>query len=114
MEHSLPNGLYKIAFETRQGEDYGVAFLLDGKLRGGDGGMAYVGKYEQQGPLFSADISVTQHRHVPGAVSALGLHNVLVQLTGVVDGDSCVVRVQGSSAESSVVRFAARLSLIAD
>lgn len=114
MQTTLPNGLYKLAFETRSGTDYGVAYLQDGKLRGGDSGMCYIGKYEQDGPLFSADISVTQHRHVPGAVSALGLSNVFVQLHGLVDSDSCVVRVQGTSPESGAVRFGARLSLIAD
>lgn len=115
MTTHLPNGLYKLAFDTRSGADYyGVAYLSDGKLRGGDSGFAYLGRYQQEGPLFSADISVTQHRHVPGAVSALGLNNVYVNLRGIVDSGSCVVRVQGSSPESGAVRFAARLSLIAD
>ena len=68
----LPNGLYKLAFETPAGTDYGVAHLSDGRLRGGDSGMAYVGSYRAEGPLFSAELSVTQHRRVPGAVSALG------------------------------------------
>lgn len=111
---TLPNGLYKLAFETRSGTDYGVAYLHDGKLRGGDSGMSYVGSYEIDGQLFSADLSVTQHRHVPGANTALGLSNVFVQLHGHVDEEVNVVRVKGSSPESSAVRFAARLSLIAD
>lgn len=41
----LPNGLYKIAFETPSGTEYGVAYLQDGKLRGGDSGIAYVGSF---------------------------------------------------------------------
>lgn len=114
MPHPLNNGLYKLAFETRSGAEYGVAYLQDGRLRGGDSGMAYCGTYRVEGQLFSAEMSVTQHRHVPGAVSALGLNDVLVQLDGVVDADSGVVRVQGSSPESSAVRFSARLSMIAD
>jgi hypothetical protein len=114
MKPHLPNGLYKLAFESRTGTDYGVAYLSDGKLRGGDSGMAYVGTYTQEGQLFSAEMSVTQHRRVPGAVSALGLNDVLVELHGLVDDSSNVVRVQGSSPETSAVRFAARLSLIAD
>lgn len=109
----LPSGLYKIAFETRAGTDYGVAHLHDGRLRGGDGGMAYVGSYRIDGQLFSASMSVTQHRHVPGAVSALGLNDVLVHLHGVL-ADGGVLQVQGSSPESASVRFKARLSLIAD
>ena len=112
---SLPPGLYKLAFSTPAGEEYGTAYLLpDGRLRGGDSGMAYVGTYRQEGALFSAELCVTQHRHVPGAVSALGLNDVVVHLHGLVDGDSNVVRVQGSSPETAMVRFQARLSLIAD
>lgn len=113
MTPPLPNGLYKLAFETPAGADYGVAYLADGKLRGGDSGMAYVGTYRQEGQLFSAEMSVTQHRHVPGVVSALGLHDVLVQMYGVLD-NSNMLRVQGSSPETSLVRFTARLSMIAD
>lgn len=33
---TLPNGSYKIAFETPSGAEYGVECLRDGKLRGGD------------------------------------------------------------------------------
>jgi hypothetical protein len=108
----LPNGLYKLAWDTPSGAEYGVAVLYDGKLRGGDSGMAYVGSYRQQGQLFTAEMSVTQHRHIPGAVAALGLQDVLVELTGVAEDAS--VHVRGSSPESSAVRFTARLSLIAD
>jgi hypothetical protein len=113
MPNQLPNGLYKIAFETRSGAEYGVAYLQDGRLRGGDSGMAYLGTYRQEGQMFSAELSITQHRHVPGALPALGLHNVLVEMHGLVDNGS-VVRVQGSSPESTMVRFTARLSQIAD
>lgn len=109
----LPNGLYKIAFETKTGTDYGVVYMHDGKIRGGDGSTAFVGNARVDGQLFSAEMSVTQHRHVPGAVSALGLNDVLVHLHGVLD-DSGVVTVRGTSPESSAVRFTARLSMIAD
>lgn len=109
---TIPNGLYKIAIETRTGAEYGVAFLHDGRLRGGDSGMAYLGTYRQDGQLFSADLSVTQHRHVPGAVHALGLNDVRVELHGVDDAN--MVRVQGTSPKSSLMRFTARLSQIAD
>ena len=108
----LPNGLYKIAFETRGGAEFGVAYLCDGRLRGGDSGMAYLGTYRQEGGLFSAQMSVTQHRYVPGAVHALGLSDVLVELVGVAEDGSVAVR--GTSPESSAVRFTARLSLIGD
>jgi hypothetical protein len=113
MPEALTNGLYKLTFETPTGADYGVAYLHNGKLRGGDSGMAYLGTYKQEGQLFSAEMSVTQHRHVPGAVSALGFNDMVVELRGLVDNSS-VVTVRGTSPETSLVRFTARLSLIAD
>ena len=114
MPATLPNGLYKIAFETASGAEYGVAYLQDGKLRGGDSGMAYVGTYELDGSLLTAELSVSQHRHVPGAVSALGFNNVQVHLCGLVDETNNVVRLTGTSPVSTSIRFGARLSLLAD
>ena len=108
----LPDGLYKITFTTPQGADYGVAYLHDGRRRGGDSGMAYVGTYRQEGDRLTAELCVTQHRHVPGFVSALGYNDVLVQLEGVA-GD-CSAEVRGSSRDLPSVRFSARLSYIAD
>lgn len=113
MPATLPNGLYKIAFETASGAEYGVAYLQDGKLRGGDSGMAYVGSYELDGSMLTAELSVSQHRHVPGAVSALGFNNVQVHLCGLVD-ETNVVRLTGTSPVSKSIRFGARLSLLAD
>ena len=75
--------------------------------------MAYVGGYSLDGSLLSAELSVSQHRHVPGAVSALGFNNVQLELNGVVD-DAKVVRLTGTSPISSIIRFKARLSLLAD
>jgi len=53
---NLPNGLYKIVFKTPACTDYGVVYLADGRLRGGDSGMAYVGHYRTEGRLFSAEM----------------------------------------------------------
>lgn len=108
----LPNGLYKIAFDTPQGAEYGVMDLRDGRLRGGDGGMCYVGTYRQAGKRFYADLTTTQHRHVPGVVSALGHNDMRVQLEG--DAEDSAVSVQGSSRDAPGVRFMARLTMIAD
>ncbi|WP_158011626.1 hypothetical protein [Sphingomonas turrisvirgatae] len=68
----LSNGLYEIAFETKTGTDYGVVYMHDGKIRGGDGSTAFVGKARVDGMLFSAEMSVTQHRHLPGTCPGWG------------------------------------------
>jgi hypothetical protein len=111
---TLPAGLYKLTFQSPgQGSEHGVAYLSpDGKLRGGDSGMAYVGTYRQEGDWLSAELCVTQHRHVPGFVSALGYNDMVVQLEGLAGEFSADVR--GSSRDMPSVRFSARLSHIAD
>lgn len=56
----------------------------------------------------SAELSVTQHRHVPGVTSALGYNDLVVQLEGKAGEYGAEVR--GSSREVPSVRFSARLS----
>lgn len=109
---SLPNGLYKIAFTSSYGVDYGVAHMQDGHLRGGDSSMAYVGTYEQEGYVLTVQVSVTQHRHMPGVVSVLGYNNVVVEMTGLTDDGA--LRLRGTSKQVPGVRFEARLSHLAD
>lgn len=110
---SLPTGLYKIAFKSSYGTDFGVILLMDdGKLRGGDSGMAYVGTYEQEGDRFTAQVSVTQHRTLPGVVSVLGYNDVVVEMTGLTD--DATAKLRGSSSQVPGVRFDAMLSYIAD
>ncbi|MET0249007.1 MAG: GrlR family regulatory protein [Sphingobium sp.] len=110
---SLPTGLYKIAFKSSYGADFGVVLLMDdGKLRGGDSGMAYVGTYEMDGDLFTAQMSVTRHRTLPGVVSVLGYNDVMVEMIGRARDASAKLR--GSSSQVPGVRFEAALSYIAD
>lgn len=108
----LPDGLYKITFVSPQGTDYGVADLRGGRWRGGDSGMAYVGTYKQEGDVLTAELSVTQHRHVPGVTSALGYNDLVVQLEGVAGEYGAEVR--GTCRDMPSVRFSARLAHIAD
>ncbi|SFS11646.1 GrlR family regulatory protein [Sphingomonas jatrophae] len=109
---SLPDGLYKIIFSSPEGQNYGVAYLHGGKWRGGDSGMAYVGTYRATGGWLSAEVTVTQHRHVPGVVSALGYNDLTLRLEGEAGEYSAEVR--GTSRDMPSVRFTARLSHIAD
>lgn len=110
---SLPTGLYKVAFKSSYGTDYGVILLLeDGKLRGGDSGMAYVGTYEQEGSLFTAQVSVTQHRDLGGVVSIIGYNDVVIEMSGLTD--DATAKLRGTSSQVPGVRFDATLSYIAD
>ncbi|MBV2149152.1 hypothetical protein KRZ98_12765 [Sphingobium sp. AS12] len=111
---SLPKGLYKIAFTSSYGVDFGALALQEGgKLRGGDSGNAYVGKYEEDGDLLTMQVSVTQHRRVPGAVmNVLGFNNIVVEIGG--RTDDATLRLRGTSKQVPGVRFDARLTHIAD
>ena len=108
----VPNGLYKIAFRSAHGTDYGVAYMLDGRLRGGDSEMAYVGSYEMDGDLLTVQLSVTQHRAAAGIGNVFGYQNIQVEMAGIVDNGRLSLR--GSSREVPSVRFEARLSHLAD
>lgn len=74
--------------------------------------MAYVGTYQQEGELLTAQVSVTQHRHMPGVVSVLGFNDIVVEMSGLADDGAA--RLKGASKQVPGVRFEARLSLIAD
>lgn len=109
----LSPGLYKLAFHSSYGDEYGVAVLTDdGRVRGGDSGMAYYGTFEQKGDGLRMSVSVTQHRHVPGVVSVLGYNDIVVELEGEAGDGSAELR--GSSQQVPGVRFKARLSHLAD
>jgi hypothetical protein len=58
---SLSDSLYKIAFPSTYGADYGVAYMQDGKL-------------------LAVKVSMTQHKHMPGVVSVLGYNDMVVEI----------------------------------
>lgn len=80
------NGLYAIRFGTPLGEGAGVAYLHDGKLRGGDSMMAYVGSYSESDGNLEADVNAYQHTAVPDMASVFGATNVNIHLSGQVSG----------------------------
>ena len=86
--------------------------MADGKACGGDSGMAYVGTYKVVGDWLTAELCITQHRHMRGVMSALGYNDLTVQLEGEYGDYSAHVR--GTSKDVPSVRFEARLSHIAD
>jgi hypothetical protein len=65
-----------------QGEGTGVIALNDGKVSGGDPGLAYTGSYVADGDKFTAFIATK--RHTPGQTSIFGpgIDDVHLTLTG--------------------------------
>jgi hypothetical protein len=83
----------------------------DGRVRGGDSGMACLGTFGQDGDLLSMDLTVTQRRHVPAVVSVLGDDDIAVELEGIAGESEAELR--GTSRQVPGVRVAVRLSHIA-
>lgn len=79
-------GLYAIRFQTPGGAGAGVAYLENGKLRGGDSMMAYVGSYNETSGTLTADVLAYKHTNVSGMVSVFGVDKVDIHLQGTVSG----------------------------
>lgn len=63
-------GLWTVEFQTKGGENGGVAVLEGGRIRGGDSGYYYVGRYTLSGETVSGDVQA-EHYHGP-SVTAFG------------------------------------------
>lgn len=79
---AFESGLYAIRFQTPAGAGAGVAYLENGKLRGGDSMMAYVGSYNEANGILNADVGAYIHTNVPGMSSVFGVDQVDIHLTG--------------------------------
>jgi len=93
LENVPPPDLYKRAFTSTYGTDFGVLVLQEGgKLSGGDSGNAYVGTYEEDGEVMTMQVSVTQLCPIPGVVSVIGFNNVVVEMAGRADDGALPMR----------------------
>ncbi|MBX5020446.1 hypothetical protein [Rhizobium lentis] len=109
---NMRNGLYKVTFGTPLGSGTGVVYALDGKIRGGDSMIAYVGEYATDGDQMSAVVITDAHSNVPGMISVLGPSKAQINLVGKTSGDT--VTCQGASPQAPGVTFKATLQRIAD
>lgn len=106
----MRDGLYKVAFQTPLGAGAGVVVLQDGKLRGGDSSMYYVGSYSETGSQFSAEVASS--RHTQGLPSVFGKDNVRISLKGTSQSDSA--QMTGTSPDAPGVRLQATLTRLGD
>jgi len=101
------DGLYRVTFGTPLGSGYGVAYLGDGNLHGGDTMMAYVGSYSIEGSSFTAEVHAFQHSQVPGMTSTLGTNDAQLKITGTVQGDTMTG--QGTSPQAPGITLQVKL-----
>ncbi len=109
---SFENGLYAIRFSTPLGAGAGVAYLQDGKLRGGDSMMAYVGSYNEVGGQLQADVRAYKHTNVPGMGSVFGTDNVDIHLSGTVSGG--IADLTGSAPQAAGVQLLVKMERLHD
>ena len=109
---SFENGLYAIRFSTPLGAGAGVAYLQDGKLRGGDSMMAYVGSYNEVGVPLQADVRAYKHTNVPGMGSVFGTDNVDIHLSGTVSGG--IADLTGSAPQAAGVQLLVKMERLHD
>ena len=112
MPMPLRTGLYKVEFTTQIGAGVGVVVLDQGRLRGGDIAIAYLGTYTEDGDSFSADVQTLRHSSPPGVVSVFGNDDLLVQLKGASSGTT--INLEGSSHAAPGVTFKAVLTHLGD
>ena len=77
----MTDGLYKVHYETALGQGFGVATLLDGKIRGGDGAFYYSGPFTWKGDEFDANV-VTGRFGDASTPSVFGKDDVHLALQG--------------------------------
>src|SRR5688572_12584203 len=96
---SIQNGTYFVRFQTPMGAGGGVITLQNGKLRGGDGSMIYVGSYNEPSPgTIDADVHIATHTNWPGQGSVFGVPEADIKLKGSIAGGSG--KVNGSSPQA--------------
>jgi hypothetical protein len=108
----MRDGFYKVEFQTPMGFGAGVVVLQDGRLRGGDAGLFYLGTFERNGSEFTAQVVTGRHTQYPGVISVFGKDNVHISLKGQSNGEGGLM--QGTAVEAPGVKFTAKLSRIAD
>lgn len=106
----LRNGSYSAWYRTPLKEGTGIIVLNDGKITGGDGGLAYAGTYFQNGDRFSA--AITMWRQAPGQTSIFGIDNIDLTLTGT--SAPTTASCTGTAKQAPDLAFEATLVLMAD
>jgi hypothetical protein len=108
----MQNGLYKVEFQTPLGAGAGVVFLDNGKIRGGDSAMFYVGSLSQKGEELTAEVEGKLHTNAPGMSSVFGVNHTHINLRGSGTGTSATFT--GRAKETPNVAFSAKLTRISD
>jgi hypothetical protein len=107
----MHEGFYAIAFQVGDAVGHGVLHLNEGRLRGGDSILYYLGNYTLDGDNITAEIKTDAHGKIPGVRALFGIDVIHITLKGLFTGDEC--KLTGVAREAPTVKFVATLRKIA-
>lgn len=109
----IENGTWVARFATPLGNGAGVVVLTDGKLRGGDSMMTYIGSYNETGDKLNVDMRSVAHTAVPGTASVFGVNQADISLSGTVS-DAMNANLTGTSPQAPGVTLTVTLQRYCD
>lgn len=109
---NVQNGLYSVEFHTVHGTGSGVVYAIDGKVRGGNTGFAFIGTYSGTPDDLLVKVTTQRHNQDSGLKPLFGVDMVTLTLKGSMSGDT--VDLEGSALQLPGVHFGALLTRICD
>jgi T3SS negative regulator,GrlR len=109
----LREGLYKVEFHTVHGNGNGVLYAINGKIRGGNSGFAFIGNYSGKDDDIHAKLSTLRHNADPGFKPLFGIDMITLTLRGRQTDDD-MFDFEGEALQLPGVAFKAILTRIGD
>ena len=107
----MHEGFYAIAFQVGENVGHGVLHLNEGRVRGGDSRLYYLGNYTFDGDNFTAEVATDAHAKIPGMNALFGQDIIHITLQGLFTGDEATLT--GTAKEAPTVKFVASLKKLA-
>jgi hypothetical protein len=101
-----------VEFHTVHGIGTGVIYAINGKLRGGNSGFAFIGSYAGKGEEIHVKVSTQRHNDDPALKPLFGTDMITLTLKGVANGD--MIDFEGTALQLPGVAFRAVLTRIGD
>lgn len=103
------NGFWTASFNTPMGLGYGVAFFTDTQVFGGDSAFTYVGNYESDSSIVTAQLQVNPFNNSMGSVFGSNQAFTLT-ITGKVQAGQ--LKGQGSASHAPGIPFEVTLTKV--
>ncbi len=108
----MRNGLYSVEFHTIHGTGCGVVYAVDGKIRGGNSGFAFIGSYSGVDNDIVVKVSTQRHNQDPNFKPLFGIDQVTLTLKGAMISD--IIELEGNAMQLPGVNFRAMLTRLCD